>query len=107
MVVIKSKLAIVRNKLAMTGSEKQKACNGDFLTCVIGPIAFQSDILHKSNFILNCLNFRILYSSRHLDALLVINVYKSKMNVLSITDIVGIRVPTEQITETSAGPPIC
>jgi hypothetical protein len=29
------------------------------------------------------------------------------MNVLSITDIVGIRVPTEQITETSAGPPIC
>jgi hypothetical protein len=51
--------------------------------------------------ILNCLNFRTLYSRRHLDALFLINIFKSKINCHSIMDTVGIRVPTRQIRDFS------
>jgi hypothetical protein len=43
--------------------------------------------------ILNCLNFRTLHSRRrHLDALFLINTFKSKINCHSIMDTVGLSV---------------
>jgi hypothetical protein len=54
------------------------------------------------DFILNCLNFRTLYSRRRLlDALSLINTFKSKINCHSTMDTIGIRVPTRQIRDFS------
>jgi hypothetical protein len=52
------------------------------------------------NLLLNCWNFRTLYSRRHLDALLtfsnlVVIHFKDKINCHSITDTVGNRMPTK------------
>jgi hypothetical protein len=58
----------------------------------------QFGILSNYDLILSHLNFRTLYSTRrHIDALFLINVFKSKINCQSFMDTVGIRVPRGQI----------
>jgi hypothetical protein len=59
---------------------------------------FQFDILHNYDLILNCLNFRTLYSRQHhLNVLFLINVFNGKINCHSIMNTVDIRVPARQI----------
>jgi hypothetical protein len=81
------------NKLESIQRKFANLCHYRFLQFVIP---------RKYDLILNCLNFRTLHSRRrHLDALFLINIFKSKMNCHSIMDTVGIRVPTRQIRDFS------
>jgi hypothetical protein len=57
------------------------------------------DTLLNYDLILSCLNFRTLYSRQHLNALFVIDVFKDRSSCYSVTDAVGISVPSEQIRE--------
>jgi hypothetical protein len=78
---------------------KYKIYKDGLPVCVI--IVSYFYILHNYDLIFSCLNFRILYSRRHLDALFLINIFKGKINFHSIMDTVGIRVATRQMTEFS------
>jgi hypothetical protein len=62
---------------------------------------FQFDILRNYDLILNSLNFRTLYFTRHLYALFLLNVFKGEINCHSILGTVGILVPTMQIRQFS------
>jgi hypothetical protein len=60
---------------------------------------FSVSYVSKYDLISYSLNFRTLYSRRHLDALFLINVLKGKINCNFIMGTVGIRVSTRQIRE--------
>jgi hypothetical protein len=58
---------------------------------------FQFHIFRRYDLILSYLNFRTLYSRRHIHALFLINVFVGQINCHSIMDTVGIRVPTRRV----------
>jgi hypothetical protein len=94
--LIRSKLEyafVIWNNLSLTDSNKVENIQRKFANLCYYHF-FHADILHNYNLVLNSLNFRTLYSRRHLDALFLINVFKDRINCPSILVTVGIRVPT-------------
>jgi hypothetical protein len=89
--------SVVWNKLTVTDSNKIENLQRKFASLCY--LSFQFDILTNYGLILNCLNFRTLYSGRrHLEILFIIKVVKGKIKCHSIMDTVGIRVPTKQFS---------
>jgi hypothetical protein len=93
--------SVVWNNLTLTDSNKLESMQGKFAS--LCHYRFPQFVIPRNyDLILNCLNFRTLYSRRrHLDALFLINIFKSKINCHSIMDTVGIRVSTRQIRDFS------
>jgi hypothetical protein len=84
----------------LTDSNKLENIQRKFANLLLSFLS--GSFLRNYNFILNSLNFRTLHSRRrHLDALFLINAFRGKINCPSISDTVGIRVPTRHIREFS------
>jgi hypothetical protein len=91
--------SVVWNKLTLTDSNKIENKQRKFANLCCYRFFFQFGMLRNYDLILSHLNFRMLYSRRHLDALFLINVFKGKINCHSIMDLLVPRVPGRKIRE--------
>jgi hypothetical protein len=93
--------SVIWNNLTLTDSKKLESIQRKFAN--LCHYRFPQLVSPRNyDLILNCINFRTLYSRRrHLHALFLINVFKGKINCHSIIDTVGIRVPIRQIRDFS------